>query len=168
MIFLLILIPILVAASLLVSTRRRRTLIQLAIGAAVGLVIIRRIAIILRDDLFDSVDTQQFPSVRVLTDELMDSLFRYTAILLAIVLLTALIALITGPYPWAVAGRSWVRDGARAIAAGFSGEQLPDTGRVRWMRDHRDGLMLAGAIFALLAAAAVRPLVVGVRDRCGS
>ena len=50
--------------------------------------VIRRIAIILRDDLFDNVDTERFPSVRVLTNELMDSLFRYTGILLAIVLLT--------------------------------------------------------------------------------
>jgi hypothetical protein len=149
LVFLLILIPLLVAASLLVSTRRRRTLIQLAAGAAVGLVVIRRIAIILRDDLFERVDTERFPSVRVLTNELMDSLFRYTGILLAIVLLTALIALVTGPYPWAVTARGWVRDGARGIAAAFSGERLPDTGRVRWIRDHRDGLMLGGAIFAV-------------------
>jgi hypothetical protein len=149
LILLLILIPVLVAASLWVSTRRRRTLIQLATGAAVGLVIIRRIAIISRDSVFDRVDTEKFPSVRVLADELMASLFRYTAILLTIVLLTALIALITGPYPWAVKGRAWVRDGARAIAAAFSGERLPDTGRVRWIRDHRDGLMLGGAIVAV-------------------
>lgn len=149
LVFLLILIPILVAASLLVSTRRRRTLIQLTTGAAIGLVIIRRIAIILRNDLFERVDTQRFPSVRVLTNELMDSLFRYTAILLAIVLLTALIALITGPYPWAVTVRGWVRDGARGVAAAFTGERLPDTGRVRWIREHRDGLMLGGAILAL-------------------
>ena len=149
LVFLLILIPFLVAASLLVSTRRRRTLIQLTAGAAVGLVVIRRIAIILRDDLFERVDTERFPSVRVLTNELMDSLFRYTGILLAIVLLTALIALVTGPYPWAVTARGWVRDGARGIAAAFSGERLADTGRVRWIRDHRDGLMLGGAIFAI-------------------
>ena len=149
LVFLLILIPLLVAASLWVSTRRRRTLIQLATGAAVGLVVIRRIAIITRDSLFERVDTERFPSVRVLTNELMDSLFRYTGILLAIVLLTALIALVTGPYPWAVTARGWVRDGARGIAAAFSGERLPDTGRVRWIRDHRDGLMLGGAIFAV-------------------
>jgi hypothetical protein len=149
LVFLLILIPILVAASLLVSTRRRRTLIQLTIGAAIGLVVIRRIAIILRDDLFDRVDTQRFPSVRVLTDELMASLFRYTAILLAIVLLTALVALVTGPYPWAVTLRGWVRDVARGVAAAFSGEPLPDTGRARWIRAHRDGLMLGGAILAI-------------------
>lgn len=150
LVFLLILIPLLVAASLLVSTRRRRTLIQLATGAAVGLVVIRRIAIIARDDLFEQVDTEQFPSVRVLTDELMDSLFRYTGILLAIVLLAALIALITGPYPWAVKVRGWIRDGARGIAAAFGGHATPDTARTRWLRDHRDGLMLGGAVVAVL------------------
>jgi len=150
LVLLLILIPVLVAASLWVSTRRRRTLIQLTAGAAVGLVVVRRIAIISRDSLFDRVDTQRFPSVRVLTDELMESLFRTTAVLLAIVLLTLLIALITGPYPWAVTGRGWVRDGARGIAAAFSGHATPDTGRARWLRDHRDGLMLGGAIVAVL------------------
>lgn len=149
LVLLLVLIPILVAASLLVSTRRRRTLIQLAAGAAVGLVVIRRIAIMSRDSVFDRVDTQRFPSVRVLTDDLMESLFRYTAILLAIVLLVLLIALITGPYPWAVTVRGWVRDGTRAVAAAFSGERLPDSGRFRWLRDHRDALMLGGAVFAV-------------------
>jgi hypothetical protein len=149
LVLLLLLIPILVAASLWVSTRRRRTLIQLTVGGAVGLVIVRRIAIISKDRLYERVDTQRFPSVRVLTDDLMASLFRYTAILLAIVLLTALVALITGPYPWAVTLRDWVRDGAHGVAAAFSGEPLPDTGRVRWIRDHRDGLMLGGALLAV-------------------
>ena len=149
LVLLLVLTPILVAASLWVSTRRRRTLIQLTVGAAVGLVIVRRIAIISRDNLFERVDTQRFPSVRVLTDELMASLFRYTAILLAVVLATALVALITGPYPWALTVRGWVRDWARGVAAAFSGEPLPDTGRVRWIRAHRDGLMLGGALLAV-------------------
>jgi hypothetical protein len=65
---------------------------------------------------------------------------------LAIVLLTLLIALVTGPYPWAVTGRGWVRDGARGIASAFGGHEVPDTGRVGWLRDHRDALMLGGAI----------------------
>jgi hypothetical protein len=150
LVLLLILIPVLVAASLWVSTRRRRTLIQLTAGAAVGLVVVRRIAIITRDSLFERVDTQRFPSVRVLTNELMESLFRTTGILLTIVMLTLAIALITGPYPWAVKVRGWIRDGARGIAAALGGHATPDTARTRWLRDHRDGLMLGGAIVAVL------------------
>lgn len=149
LILLLILIPVLVAVTLLVSTRRRRTLIQLAVGGAIGLVLIRRLAIVGRDDLFASVDTEDFPSVRVLTNELMDSLFRYTGILLAIVLLTLLIALLTGPYPWAVAFRRWVGDLGRSVGAAIGGKPLPETGRLRWIRDHRDGLMLAGGVVAV-------------------
>ncbi|HJS26114.1 MAG TPA: hypothetical protein VJ913_03195 [Actinomycetota bacterium] len=149
-VLLLILIPVLIAVTLLVSTRRRRTLIQLAVGGAVGLVLVRRLAILGRDSLFERVDTEDFPSVRVLTDELMSSLFRYTGILLAIVLITLLIALVTGRYPWAVALRRWVADLGRGIGAAVGGKPLPDTGRVRWVREHRDALMLAGGVLAVV------------------
>jgi hypothetical protein len=149
-VLLLIVIPVLIAVTLLVSTRRRRTLIQLAVGGAVGLVLVRRVAILGRDSLFENVDTEDFPSVRVLADELMSSLFRYTGVLLAIVLLVLLIALVTGPYPWAVALRRWIGDLGRGIGAAVGGRPLPDTGRVRWVREHRDALMLAGAVLAVV------------------
>ena len=125
-------------------------MIQLTLGGAIGLVLVRRLAIIGRDSLFESVDTEDFPSVRVLTEELMNSLFRYTGILLAIVLLALLIALVTGPYPWAVALRRWVGDLGNGIGAVVGGKPLPDTGRVRWIREHRDALMLAGAVLAVV------------------
>ena len=150
LILLLILIPILAAAALWVSTRRRRTLIQLTAGAAIGLVIVRRVAIIARDNLFENVNTQRHPAVRVLTDTLMDSLFRYTGILLAIVLLTLVIALITGPYPWAVALRGWVGDVGRGVGGTLRGERIDETGRAAWLREHRDGLMLGGGVVALI------------------
>jgi hypothetical protein len=148
-ILLLILVPILVAAALLVSTRRRRTLVQLTVGGAVGLVVVRRLAIISRDRLFDQVNTQRHPAVRVLADTLLDRLFWLTGILLAIVLLALLVALVTGPYPWAVALRGWVRDLGHGLAAGLRGEHVDDSGRVGWLRQHRDGLMLAGGVVAL-------------------
>jgi cell division protein FtsL len=150
LILLLILIPILVAAALVVSTRRRRTLIQLTVGGAIGLVIVRRVAIIGRDQLFANVNTQRHPAVRVLADTLMDSLFRYTGILLAIVLLALVIALITGPYRWSVATRNWVRDLGGGVAGAIRGEHVDEHGRVAWMRAHRDGLMLGGGVVALL------------------
>jgi hypothetical protein len=80
----------------------------------------------------------------------MDSLFRYTGILLAIVLLTLVIALISGPYPWAVATRGWVRDAWHGVTGAIRGERVDETGRVVWLRAHRDGLMLGGGVVALL------------------
>jgi hypothetical protein len=142
-------IPVLIGVTLWVSTKRRRTLIQLTVGGTLGLVLIRRSALLLREDLFESVDTQEFPGVRVLTDQLTDSLFRYTAVLLAVVLLALAIALITGPYPWAVALRGWVRDAVRTVGAALGG-RLPETDRIRWIASHRDGLMLGVAAVAVL------------------
>ena len=150
LILLLILIPVLVAAALWASTRRRRTLIQLTVGAAFGLVVVRRIAIIARDGLFESVDAQRHPAVRVLADTLMDRLFFITGILFAILLLTLVIALVSGPYAWAVALRRWVRDVGHGVAAGLRGERVDETGGVGWLRQHRDGLMLGGGVVALL------------------
>ncbi|MCI0632420.1 MAG: hypothetical protein L0206_00655 [Actinobacteria bacterium] len=148
LILLLVLIPILGGLALWLSMRKRRTLIQLTVGGAIGLVLVRRLAIAGRGSLYEQVDVERFPSVRVLTDELMASLFRYTTILLAIVLVTLLIALVTGPYPWAVALRSWVRDLGRGIGATLRGEQA-ETERIRWLREHRDAVMIAVAILGV-------------------
>jgi hypothetical protein len=142
---LIVLIPILIALTLWVSPRRRRTLIQLAAGGAIGLVLVRRSALLLRENLFEKVDTQEFPAVRVLTDQLTNSLFRYTAVLLAVVLLTLVVASLTGPYPWALAVRGWVRDAVRSVGAAIGGTSLPETSRTRWIADHRDGIMLGVA-----------------------
>jgi hypothetical protein len=149
-ILLLILIPILVAAALVVSTRRRRTLVQLTVGGAIGLVIVRRVAIISRDSLFDRVNTQRHPAVRVLADTLIDRLFLITGILLAIILLTLVIALVTGPYPWAVSFRGWFADVGRGVAGSLRGETVAESGRLVWLRNHRDGLMLGGGVLALV------------------
>jgi len=145
LLLLIVLIPILIALTLWVSPRRRRTLIQLAAGGAIGLVLVRRGALLLRESLFESVDTQGFPAVRVLTDQLTNSLFRYTAVLLAVVLLALVVALLTGPYPWAVALRGWVRDAGRSVGAALGGTAVHETSRTRWIGAHRDGLMLGVA-----------------------
>jgi hypothetical protein len=57
---------------------------------------------------------------------------------------------VTGRYPWAVALRRWVGDLGRGIGATVGGKPLPDTGRVRWAREHRDALMLAGGVLAFV------------------
>lgn len=148
LLLLLVLIPILGGLALWLSMRRRRTLIQLTVGGAIGLVLVRRLAIAGRSSLYEQVDVERFPSVRVLTDELMASLFRYTTILLVIVLVTLLIALVTGPYPWAVRLRGWVRDLGRGLGATLRGERA-ETERTRWVREHRDAVMIGAAILGV-------------------
>ena len=148
LLLLLILIPVLAGLALWLSLRKRRTLIQLTVGGAIGLVLVRRLAIAGRESLYEQVDVERFPSVRVLTDELMASLFRYTTILLVIVLVTLLIALVTGPYPWAASLRGWVRDLGRGLGATLRGERA-ETERTRWLREHRDAVMIGAAILGV-------------------
>jgi len=150
LVLLILLIPILIAVTLWISPRRRRTLIQLATGGAIGLVLVRRSALLLRENLFESVDTQEFPAVKVLTDELTESLFRYTAVFLTIVLVTLLVGVMSGAYPWAVGLRGWLRDAGRSVGAAVGGAKLPETDRARWIAAHRDGLMLGVAAVAVL------------------
>ena len=148
LVLLLVSIPVLGGLALWLSMRKRRTLIQLTVGGAIGLVLVRRLAIAGRSSLYEQVDVERFPSVRVLTDELMASLFRYTAILLVIVLVTLLIALVTGPYPWAVRLRGWVRDLGRGLGATLRGERA-ETERTRWLAEHRDAVMIGAAILGV-------------------
>ena len=42
-----------------------------------------------------------------------------------------------------------MRDLGHGLAAGLRGEHVDDSGRVGWLRQHRDGLMLAGGVVAL-------------------
>jgi hypothetical protein len=67
--------------------------------------------------------------------------------------LTLLVAIVSGPYPWAARLRGWVRDVAVAAtgAAGGAG----DTRTAEWVAAHRHLLMFGGAAVAavvLLAA----------------
>jgi hypothetical protein len=63
------------------------------------------------------------------------------------VLFTILVvALVSGPYPWAVRLRAWVADAGRGVVGAVRGADLgPAT---VWIGGHRDALMLGGAIVA--------------------
>ncbi len=134
--------------ALALSQRRRRTLLQLMTGSAVVLVLERRSVIVALDRLVDGAAPEAQAAVRAAADVLLSDFLRYTAWVLAIVLVTIVIALLTGPYPWAV----WLR---RAIADLFStasgmvqGTEAGPT--ARWVAGHRDVLMMAGAAVAVL------------------
>ncbi len=140
---LVVLFVVFFAVAMLVSPRRRRTLVQLTASFAVILIVERRLAIAAGNDIVGKAKEENQAAARALVDQVMGSLLRYTGWLLAISLVTLVVALVSGPYPWAVRLRGWVRDLWGAATGAVRGA---DRTRVAtWVGAHRDALMLGGA-----------------------
>ena len=154
-ILLLILLPILIAVTLWVSVRRRRTLIELMTGFALVLVLERRLALAALGDVVNKARPENRAAVRALTDQISHTLLVFTGWLLVVSLVVLVIALVTGPYRWAVAMRRWVTDLGRGIVDSASSPKVTSSAAVIWIRAHRDLLMLAGAAVAIVVLFAV-------------
>lgn len=149
-VLLVILIPILIALTLWVSVRRRRTLVELMTGFVLALVIERRVSLRALDDVVNRARPENRAAVRALTDQISHTLLVFTGWLLAISLIALLIALVTGPYRWAVAMRRWFAEVGRGIVNTASSPKVAGSSAVAWIRAHRDPLMLGGAAVAVL------------------
>jgi len=80
----------------------------------------------------------------------MHSLLRYTGWLLAIWLVIIVVALVTGPYPWAVAMRARLGRMASTVAAVIASAFTPNPDVADMIRPRRDLLMVVGAAIGLL------------------
>ncbi len=150
---LLILTPLVFAGALLASPRRRRTLLQLTIGGMLGLIVIRRAMFWLQSGLIAHAKPANQAALAVITGQILHGLFTVTLWFLIGGLILLVLALLSGPYRWAVAIRSAVRHAALAIAhlgAALAGQVSSDT-TVAWIRRHRDPLRIGGAAAAALA-----------------
>jgi hypothetical protein len=150
---LLILTPLVFIAALAASLRRRRTLLQLTIVGLLGLVVIRRALYWLQSDLIASAKPANRAALTVITGQVLHGLFTATTWFLIGGFILLLLALLAGPYRWAVAFRSWVRRAAAAIAhlgSALAGHATSDT-TVTWVRRHLDLLRIGGAVVAALA-----------------
>jgi len=135
--------------ALWLSTRRRRTLIQLMTAWAVVLVIERRASIAGGNQVVASARPENQAAARTVVDAVLGTLLRYTGWMLGIALLVIVVALLTGPYPWAVRMRTWVRDLFAALVSAAKGADR--TAAATWVTLHRDALLMAGAAVAVLA-----------------
>jgi hypothetical protein len=144
---------VLIALCLWLSVNRRRTVLQLAAGVTLLMIIERRSVLHEQSVLAAAARNPQVAS-SVLGD-LLHGFFVLTAWVLAIALLIVVITILLGPYRWAVALRTWVTQTGRSIAAARgSGRHGP---AVTWIASHAGGLQLAGA-----AAAGILLLIVPV------
>jgi hypothetical protein len=138
--FLLVLIPLLGMGAVLVSTRKRRTLLQLIVGMSLAVVVVRRLAIAMTDAVVDKAKPENHDAVRAVVDPLVGSLRSYTALFLWIAVIALVITLLTGPYPWARSLRTNVSSATQALGAG--GERLAGNPALGWVSAHRDTVMM--------------------------
>ena len=131
------------AAAIGLSTRRRRTIVQLSAALALVLVLERRFAIAAASRVVDQAREENRSAARAVVDLVLGSLLTYTAWLLAIAVVALIVASVTAPYPWAVRMRAWVRGLGLAAAGAFRQGTRPR--EAAWVGTHRDALMLSGA-----------------------
>jgi hypothetical protein len=134
----------LIALTLWLSVNRRRTVLQLAVGVSLLMIVERRVVLHEQSVLASAAHNPQLASV-VLGD-LLHGFFVLTAWVLGVALVVLVIALLAGPYRWAAAIRLSVRQAWRGIAgARGSGDRRDALG---WVGSHAAGFQLAGAVVA--------------------
>jgi hypothetical protein len=134
------------AGALWFSDRRRRTLLQAVGGLALGLALIRRLGLRGQRELLAAIaDATNHDAARAVTDRFLDPLLAVTRNLLWVLAAIAVVALVTGPYPWAVRLRRGVADTARGRAPG----DVPARATA-WARDHAAAVRAGGLVAVLV------------------
>ena len=151
-VLLLVLTPVVAALALWLSRRRRRTLLQLSAGGLLGLVVIRRVVIWLESALESKGVPANRPARHAVLGYLFHEYFSVSRWMLVGLLIVFLIALVTGPYPWAVASRATVarfaKEGWNVLGAAYG--RAHDDATVSWVVSHLDSLWILGVALAVV------------------
>jgi hypothetical protein len=147
-----VLAVVLIALALWVSPHRRRTLLQLVVGIALGVVLVRRLGLRLEDDVVDLAKPENRDAVAVVVGAFVDRLLDATAWILAAAAVVAVVALVTGPYRWAETLRRRTVALTEAIAAAVGGAvtRRPDEATVAWIVGHREMLQVGGIVAGIV------------------
>ncbi|HEX2424100.1 MAG TPA: hypothetical protein VHN56_13250 [Actinomycetota bacterium] len=137
-----------VALALVLSTNRRRTLLQLITALIVVAVLERRFAIAQASNVVSMAKPENQAAVQAIIGAFLSSLLLATKRILWVLFLVLVVAVVTGPYPWAVRTRAWVADVGRAAVGAVRGAEIGPA--AAWVGEHRDALMLAGAVVAAI------------------
>ncbi len=132
------------------SVDRRRTFYQLAVPAVLIMILFRRAAIRTQDQVLQLVPRDgNVEAVRAATDAMFQGLFDGTRLVLWGLVLALAVLWLTGPGARARATRR--RTGAAASAiSGAARERSTDPATVAWLTAHRDILMVAGVVAAVV------------------
>jgi hypothetical protein len=141
------------ALALWLSRRRRRTILQLVGGLAITLMLFRRIGWRLEDDALALIndDTNREAADAVLS-VFVNPLFDAITTILWVLFIVGVIALVTGPYVWAVQLRRSARQLASTAmdAAGSVHERAGRADTVEWVQRNLSALQAAGGGVAFI------------------
>lgn len=154
--------------ALWLSDRRRRTLLQLLVGLAIGIAVIRRLGLRGQRELLSAIpDPLNRAAADATSDRFLDPLLAVTQTLLIGLGVLAVVVVVSGPYPWAVrlrrrametASALW-RTASRAVTeTGVSGEATS----ADWLRTHCGELQAAGVVILVLVLLLVDLSFVGL------
>jgi hypothetical protein len=139
------------ALALWVSQRRRRTLLQLTVGATLGLVLLRRVIFRLEAEVAELPPRPAGKEAAGLAaGNFLDPLVTFTQLALVGLVIVALVAVLTADYPWVVSLRRRVATVA-ASAFGAVGRGATDDATVRWIAGHQELLQAAVGALVLVA-----------------
>lgn len=141
------------AGALWLTDRPRRTLLQMVAGLTIGLAVIRRLGIRGQDELLGSMsDEVNRAAAEAVTDRFLDPLLAVTQTLLVVLAVVAAVALVSGPYRWAIALRRHASRLARQVVGSMrrAGPEGPVAGPgAEWLREHRGALQIGGVVLAV-------------------
>lgn len=160
---LLIVTPAVAALALWLSRRRRRTLLQLAAGGVLSLVITRRAIDWLEHTLVNTGHPQFKAARQAIMTQMLGGFFNVTRWLLIGLIVLFLLALVTGPYARAQALRRWL---GRLVGEGWNlavatSGRAHDDATIVWVRSHLDLLRIAGVALAVLLLLVISVSVLG-------
>jgi len=147
---LVVLAPLAILGTLLVSARRRRTLLQLTVGIALTMVLIRRLTFLFQKDLLGLVRIERnVPAVEATSDAFLSPLLNGALWIGIGALAIAAVAALTGPYPWAVRLREGTVGAARTVGAAVANRRQ-DQETIDWVGTNVDRLRIGGAVVGLV------------------
>ena len=108
------------------------------------MIVVRRVVIHEQGTLANSAHNPQV--AQIVLGDVLNGFFVLTAWILCITVAILVVTLLSGPYRWAVAFRSFFVRGWRMIVAALSGERRAHL--LAWASSHADALQLGGAVLA--------------------
>jgi hypothetical protein len=161
---LLIVTPLLALLALFLTRRRRRTLMQMAVGVMLGMVVLRRVVFVLQDTLISTGKPENKDARSAIAHQVLHGFFDVSLWVLWVAFAVLVVAAVTGPYRWAVATRNWVEGAARNVAQWTKvafGQAKAGVGS-GWIPAHLDLLRIGGAAVALVLILALPLNLIGI------